>query len=126
MLPILAVASAITVIWSVYVYQTTYAALIDSLPLQFQDGEISRFAFPEFVLGASTPLALQWDYVTSQIGFCFAALGFSLFFLFSEKLIFGCIVLAMFFVCTASTIKSWKTYQANCNRRAVRVDREEP
>ena len=123
---LLAVASAIVVIWSAYIYQTTYAALIDSLPLQFRDGQISQFAFPEFVLVPSTPLALQWDYVTSQIGFCFATLGFSLFFLFSEKLIVGCIVLAMFFVCTASTIKSWKTYEANRSRRAARVDREEP
>lgn len=126
MLPILAVASAIAALWSAFIYQRTYAALIHSLPLQFQDGLNSKFAFPVSVLSPSTPLTLQWDYVKSQIGVCAAALGFSLFFLLSEKLIVGCIVLTVFLVFTASTIKSWKTYAANCDQRATQADTEAP
>ncbi len=126
MLPLLAVASAIAAVWSVFIYQTTYAALIDWLPLQFRDGLNSKFAFPVHVLRPSTPLTLQWDYVKSQLGLCVAALGFSLFFLFSDKLVVGCIVLAVFLVFAALTIKTWKTYAANCDRRAAQADTEAP
>ena len=123
--PILALATAVAVLWSAFKYQTTYAALIDSLPLQFRDGMTSKFAFPEYVLSPSTPLALQAEYVKSQIGFCFATLGCSLLCFLYEKNAVGFIILAMFFGFTALTIKSWRTYQANLNRRTDRDDREQ-
>jgi hypothetical protein len=117
--PILAIATAVAVLWSVFKYQTTYAALIDSLPLQFRDGLSSKFAFPEYVLSPSTPLALQADYVRSQIGFCLATLGVSLLCLLNEKMLAGLIILFLFFGFTVLTMKSWKRYSENYNRRAT-------
>jgi hypothetical protein len=123
--PILIIATIFAALWSVFKYQTTYVALTDSLPPQFQDGLNSRYAFPEYVLRPSTPLALQAEYVKSQVGFCFATLGCSLLCFLHEKNAVGLIVLAMFFGFTALTIKSWRTYQANLNRRTDRDDREQ-
>jgi hypothetical protein len=122
--PFLAIATAFAILWSAFKYQTTYVALIDSLPLQFRDGLNSRYAFPEYVLHPSTPLALQAEYVKSQIGFCFATLGLSLLCFLHEKNAVGLILLAMFFGFSALTIKSWKTYQGNLNRRAACDDNE--
>jgi hypothetical protein len=122
--PILVVVTAFAVIWSIINYQTAYVALIDLLPPQFQDGLNSKFAFPEYVLRPSTPLALQAAYVRSQIGFCFAALGVSLLCFLHEKNVVGLIILAMFFGFAVLTIKSWKTYRANCNRQ-VSLDAKE-
>jgi hypothetical protein len=124
--PILVIATAVAILWSAFKYQTTYVALIDSLPPQFQDGVSSKFAFPEYVLRPSTPLALQAEYVKSQIGFCSATLGVSLLCFIFEKIVIGLIVLAMFLWFTALTIKSWKKHQANCNRRTAGDDKEQP
>ncbi len=125
-IPILAIATAVAVLWSIFKYQTAYVALINSLPPQFQDGLNSKFAFPGYVLRPSTPLALQAEYVQSQIGFCFAALGVSLLCFLFEKIVVGSIVLAMFFGFTTLTVKSWKTYRANSNRPIVHDDEEKP
>jgi hypothetical protein len=120
MILFLALLSALAVIWSMFKYQTTYVALIESLPPQFQDGLSSKFAFPEYVLNPSTPLALQADYVKSQIGFCFATIGIALLCFFSEKIVAG-----MFFIFTALTGKSWKIYTGNRNRRLTVDDQKE-
>jgi hypothetical protein len=118
------IATTAAVLWSIFKYQTAYVALVDSLPPQFQDGVSSKFAFPEYVLRPSTPLVLQAEYVKSQIGFCFAALGVSLLCFLYEKAIVGLIVLVMFCGFTALTIRSWKAYQANSNRRTSYDDEE--
>lgn len=115
-LPILMIATAVAVVWTIIKCQTAYAALMESLPPQFQDGLSSKFAFPEYVLRPSTPLLLQAEYVKSQIGSCFAALGISLLFFLSEKLLAGSIALIVFFGFTVLTIKSWKAYQSNSKR----------
>src|ERR1700685_2485439 len=85
-IPILALATAAAILWSIFKYQTAYVALINALPAQFQDGLSSKFAFPEYVLRPSTPLETQADYIKSQVGFCFAALGIALLCFFYEKL----------------------------------------
>jgi hypothetical protein len=123
--PFLAIATAFAVLWSAFKYQTTYVALIDSLPSQFQDGLNSRYAFPEYVLRPSTPLPLQAEYVKSQIGFSFATLGFSLLCFLHEKNAVGLVLLIMFFGFSILTIKSWKTYQANLNRRTACDDNDQ-
>jgi hypothetical protein len=121
-IPILVLATAVAILWSMFKYQTAYVALIDALPSQFQDGLSSKFAFPEYVLRPSTPLETQADYIQSQIGFCFAALGIALLCFLYEKAVVGSIVLAMFVGFSALTIKSWKTYQSNRDRRSSRDD----
>ena len=123
-IPILVIATAVAVLWSLFKYQTTYIALFDLLPPQFQDGLNSKFAFPEYVLSPSTPLTLQAEYVKSQIGFCLATLGVSLLCFSFEKTVVGLIVMIVFFALTALTIKTWKTYKANCNRPRAPVDRD--
>jgi hypothetical protein len=123
--PFLAIATIFAILWSAFKYQTTYVAVIDTLPLQFRDGLNSRYAFPEYVLRPSTPLALQAEYVKSQIGFTFAMLGLSLLCFLYEKNPVGLILLTMFFGFCVLTIKSWKTYQANLNRRTARDDKEQ-
>jgi hypothetical protein len=116
---ILAIATAVAVLWSLLKYQAAYVALMDSLPPQFQDGLSSKFAFPEYVLRPSTPRVLQLDYLKSQVGFCFATLGVSLLCFFLEKTNAGLIILVMFLGFTALTIKSWMIYRANRNRRTT-------
>jgi hypothetical protein len=69
-IPFLAFIGTLAAIWGIYKYQTVYSTLINSFPLEFQGGEISRHAFPVIALSASTPLELQWDYVTSLMGLC--------------------------------------------------------
>lgn len=123
--PILAIATVVAVLWSLFKYQTTYVAVIDLLPSQFQDGLNSRYAFPEYALSPSTPLALQVDYVKSQMGFCFATFGVSLLCFLFQKTVVAWIVLVMFFGFSALAIKSWKAYQANRNRRTARDDKEQ-
>jgi hypothetical protein len=119
---ILAFATAAAILWSIFKYQTAYVALINALPPQFQAGLSSKFAFPEYVLRPSTPLETQADYVKSQVGSCFAALGIALLCFFYEKAVIGSIVLAVFLGYAALTIKSWKTYHSNRNRRSSRDD----
>jgi hypothetical protein len=123
---ILVIATAATVLWSLFKYQTAYVGVIEYLPPQFQDGLSSKFAFPEYVLDPSTPLALQAEYVKSQIGFCCATLGASLLCLALEKEIPALIMLAFLFGFAALTIRSWKTYQRNCHRRMAGDDRGQP
>ncbi|WP_298276750.1 hypothetical protein [uncultured Bradyrhizobium sp.] len=115
--PILAIASTIAVVWSAYKYQTAYVALIDALPPQFQDGLNSKFAFPEYVLRSTTPLPTQADYVESLVGFCCATLGIALLCFLYENQVVGAIVFVMFIAFSFLTIRSWKVYRANCSRQ---------
>jgi hypothetical protein len=124
--PFLAFACAVAAIWSAFKYQTVYYALINSFPLEFQDPLNSRSAFPEFALSPSTPLALQADYVKSLAGGCFAMLCFSLWFFSFGQVIGGWLGLGSFLLIATSTIKSWKTYKANCNRPVAHDDKEGP
>jgi hypothetical protein len=118
-------ASAVTLVWSVFKYHAVSDALIDSYHPEFQEGMLWRTAFPVFALSPSTPLDLQAGYVQSITGFCFVTLGVSLCCFLLEKTIAGWMVLIMFFVFAALTIKSWRTYKANCNRRVVHDHKEE-
>jgi hypothetical protein len=123
---VFAIATAVAAIWSIYKYQTVYHALINSFALEFQDPLNSRYAFPEFALSPSTPLALQAEYVKSMAGGCFSMLCFSLSFFSFGQVIGGWLGLGAFLLIAASTIKSWKIYKANCNRTVVRDDKGEP
>ena len=123
--PFLAIASGITLIWSAFLYQTVYYSLIESFPLEFQNSLTSRYAFPEIALSPSTPLALQANYIRSLIGFCVAALGFTLFSIFFfEQSVPRLLTLMIFFGIAFSTFKSWKAYKANCNRKLTHDDNQ--
>ncbi|MGY3443859.1 hypothetical protein ACVW17_003860 [Bradyrhizobium sp. USDA 4473] len=115
--PILAIATTIAVLWSAYKFQTAYVALIDVLPSQFQDGLNSKFAFSEYILRPTTPLPTQADYVQSQVGSCFAALGIALLCYLYENQVVGAIVFVMFLAFSFLTIRSWKLYRMNCSLR---------
>ena len=106
----------IATIWSAVRSQIVYRSIIESFPPQFQDDWTSRFAFSVYALEPSTPLPLQRDYINSLWGGCVAFLCASLAFFSAGNLVFGCFTLASFFWTVFHTIKSWMTYQANCNR----------
>ena len=119
------VGAFIAAIWSIIIYQNVYNSVIEFFPPQFRDPLTSRYAFPILALSRSTPLLLQADYVKSLSGFCVLFLCISLSFFSIQQLIIGCLFLGVFFVAVFSTIKSWKTYKANCNRSVARSDNEE-
>jgi hypothetical protein len=122
MAAVFAVMCALAGIWSAIKYHMTYLAIVDSLPLQFQDSLLSRYAFPECVLRPSTPLELQTEYMKSLAGGCFAMFCFSLACFIGGQPAGGWLALAGFLAIAVGTIKSWMTYRANCNRPAARAD----
>jgi hypothetical protein len=122
MAAVFAVMCALTGIWSAVKYHTTYLAVVDSLPPQFQDSLMSRYAFPEYVLRPSTPLELQTEYMKSLAGGCFAMLCFSLACFIGGQPAGGWLALAGFLAIAVGTIQSWMTYRANCNRPVARAD----
>jgi len=107
---VFAIGCGIAMLWSGIRSQIVYNSLIDSFPPQFQDPLTSRYAFSVLVLGHSTPLPLQAEYVKSLYGSCVAFLCLSLCFFSLDQLIIGCVGLAVFFASVFSTIKSWKSY----------------
>jgi hypothetical protein len=123
---VLAMACGIAFLWSAFLYQAVYYALINSFPLEFQDPLNSRYAFPEFALSPSTPLALQAKYMKSLAGGCVAMLCFSLSFFSFGQVIGGWLGLGGFLLVATSTLKSWKIYKANCNRLMTHDRQEEP
>ena len=110
------VAGAIAMIWSAVKYEVVYRSIVDSFPPQFQDDLTSRYAFPVLVLGSSTPLPLQDEYVKSLCGSCVFFFCISLGFFFSGNAVFGGFTLFVFSWGVFHTIKSWKTYRENCDR----------
>jgi hypothetical protein len=113
----LAMAGSVAFVFSIIVSQKVHNAMIDFLPPQFQDSQNSRYAVDVYALGPSTPLTLQAEYIRSLIGFWFAVLCFALFSIFFfEQAWARWLPSVIFFVMTASTIKSWRAYKANCNR----------
>ena len=113
---VFAVAGAIAFVWSGVKYQATYHALQDALPPQFQDGEMSRYAFPVYALHPSTPLTLQADYVKALAGGTIALLCVSASCFLFGRPDGGLLALFGFGAVAVSTFKSWNTYKANCSR----------
>jgi hypothetical protein len=118
------VLAGIAAIWSIVTYQRVYNATVEFLPLQFQDPESSRCAFPAFALSPWIPLPLQKDYVRASIGFCVMTLCVALSLFAFYQWIFGCLASISFVVGIFSTFKSWKTHKDNCSRALAR-SREE-
>ena len=111
-----AVLCAIAGIWSGVKMVVVYWAVYESLPPQFQDALMSRYAFSTCALNSSTPLSVQTDHLKSLVGGCFAMLFFSLSCFTFGRLDGGLLALAGFLAIVIRTIKSWKTYKENCNR----------
>jgi hypothetical protein len=113
---VFAVLCAIAGIWSGVKMIVVYWAVYDSLPPQFQDPLMSRYAFSTYALNSSTPLSVQTDHMKSLVGGCFAMLFFSLSCFTFGRPDGGLLALAGFLAITVGTIKSWKTYKENCSR----------
>jgi hypothetical protein len=117
MAAVFGVICAIAAIWSIFKYSKIQSALLDKLPLQFQDGLNSRYAVPVYALEPSTPLSVQADYVTLLAVGCIAMICFALACLFAGQMA-GALLAGLGSVAViASTIKAWRTYRNNCNRR---------
>jgi hypothetical protein len=119
--PFVAIVSAIVFFWSGLKYQRAYYALIELLPLEFQDPLTSRYAAPSIAFHPGTPLAVQTNFIQAQIGFCCAVLGFSLSGFLFGNFIVGGVCLVMFLVIAPLTIKIWKTYASNRKQAVGRI-----
>jgi hypothetical protein len=119
------VGAFVAAIWSIVIYQNVYNSVIELFPQQSQDPFTSRYASPVLARSPSTPLSLQADYVKSLSGFCVVFLCISIVFFSIQQVIIGYLSLGVFLVSVLSTIKSWKTYKANCNRSVARSDHKE-
>ncbi|MCA6121921.1 hypothetical protein J6500_08425 [Bradyrhizobium sp. WSM 1704] len=106
--------TAIAAIWSAVRSEVLRRELVDSLPPQFQDDLMSRYAVHTYALAPSTSLPLQTEYMKVLYAGCAAALSGSLGFFASGNPALGCFVLIGFLWAAYQTFKSWKAYQANC------------
>jgi len=114
---VIGLASAVAFLWSAFLIQKVRYAVMDTLPPELADPNFPYSVYPEFALGPSTPLALQADYLKSQMLFFLAFLGFSLDCFLLGKAIMGWVLLAMFVGFATLTIKNRKIYKANCSRK---------
>jgi len=124
MVGVFIVLSLISGIWSAVKYQMVFNAVVGSFPLQFQDEDMSGYAFPVLVLSHTTPLSLQEEYVKALTGGCVMALCISLCFFSVQQWIVGCVCLGAFAATVFSTIKAWKTCKANRLRVEAADSRE--
>jgi hypothetical protein len=118
------ILSVIAFIWAAIRNHLVYRALIDSFPPELKDDLTAKFALHVIALSPSTPLSLQAEYMKSLMAGCVAMLCFSLA-LFCAHRIEGWLVLGGFLLVGFSTIKSWKTYRQNCDRKAAHNGKEE-
>jgi hypothetical protein len=116
---------ALAFVWAAVKYQIVYHAVINSLPPQFQGGEISRYAFPEYVRRPSTPLELQTEYMKSLAGGCLAMPCFSLSCFIGGQPVGGWLAFVASLAISASTFKAWRTYKENRDRPMARGHGEE-
>jgi len=117
---LIAIMGCFAFVCSIVVNQQVHNALINWLPPQFQDPWNSRYAFQVYVLSPSTPLALQAEHMKSQVGFWVSVLCFALFsILFFEQTWIRLLPSVPLLAMTASIIKSWKAYRANCKIRQI-------
>lgn len=79
----------------------------------------ARFAIDQFALSPSTPLAVQADYVASQLGACLAAFFLWLLAFLVGQTIERWFFLAILLVFVASTVKSARLYWKNRKRSMI-------
>jgi hypothetical protein len=125
MAAVFGVICALAFIYAAVTFQMVYHATIDSLPPQFQGGEISRYAFPEYALRPSTPLELQTEYMKALAAGCLGMPCFSLACFTGGQPAGGWLALAGSLATAASTFKAWRTYKENCNRPMACADGKE-
>jgi len=119
------VICAVALLWSAIKYQRVYFAMIDLLPPQFQGGDISRYAVPEYALRPSTPLELQTEYMECLACGCVAMPCFSLACFLGGQPAGGLLALAGSIAIVVSTIRAWKAYKENCRQQAAPAGRED-
>ena len=119
------VICALATIWSALKYFEVQSVVSDTLPLQFRDDLNSRHAIPIYALEPSTPLGVQAEYVKSLAGGSVAMTCFALACFFAGQMPGALLASLGTIVVAITTIKSWKTYRQNCNRRTRPVDAAE-
>ena len=122
---LVAFASAVVLLWSIFKLEALSNALIDSYPEEFREETLWKIAFPIFALSPLTPLDLQLSYLRSMTGSCFATLGISVSCFLFGGIVAGWIALIMFGAFTVFLIGYWKTYWANRARKMALRDKEE-
>jgi hypothetical protein len=125
MAAVFGVMCAVAMSWAVVKYFAIRSALLEKLPLQFQDDLSSRHAIPIYALEPSTPLAVQADYVTLLAVGSVAMICFALACWLAGQMA-GALLAALGSVAIiASTIKSWWTYRDNRIRRSTATGPDE-
>lgn len=117
-----ALFAILCVAFAVYAYQqqeTAHRALIGSYPPEYRDGSLERFVLWGAGFDPLTPLPVQAKYLNSIWAGTVAMLFFSLAFFSSGERRGGWLAMAIFLVGVVSTIRSWRTYKENCNKKAV-------
>jgi hypothetical protein len=114
MAAVFGVIAALATIWSAVRYDVLRRELVETLPPQFQDWQMSRYAVPVYALASSTPLELQAEYIKISYGSCVAFLAAALALFASGNAVLG-VLLFLFMLCPSLyyAFKSWKTYQEN-------------
>jgi hypothetical protein len=120
-----AIPCFVAFVYAVWKNQMVHYALIDSFPPELSDEMTAKFALYSVALSPSTPLLVQVEYVKSLVAGAFAMLCFSLTLFSLGEMFGGWLGLIAFPVCAVPAIKSWRTYQENCRRRAARHSPEE-
>jgi hypothetical protein len=122
---VLAVVGLLIFVWSYFRYQRVFDALIDTFPLELRDDHTSRFAIHPIALSPSTPLALQADYVKSEVGVCLAMLAGALSSFLYGNVVLGLTWSVVWLVGVVVTFNSWKAYAANRDRRISDDEKEQ-
>ena len=112
-------------IWSALKYFEIRSVVLDRVPPQLQDDLNSRYAIPIYALEPSTPLTVQAEYMKSLIGGSVAMVCFALACFFAGQMPGALLASLGAIVVVVSTVKSWKTYRKNCDRRVLPIDANE-
>jgi Ca2+/Na+ antiporter len=119
MIVVLAFAIFSALFWAGFKYYAVYFALVDSFPPEWRNTSSARVAIDQFALSPSTPLAVQADYVASQVGACLAAFFLWLLVFLVGQTIERWLFLAILLVFVVSTVKSARLYWKNRNRSMI-------
>jgi hypothetical protein len=113
-------------IYAICQFMIADSALKKLVPPQLNEGLTGKFVLGGLGLSPLTPLPIQTNYMNSLWAGTVAMLCFSLTLFSLGEAFGGWLGLLIFFIGVVSTIKSWKTYNENRNRKVVHRDVEEP
>jgi hypothetical protein len=113
-------------IYAICQYTIADTALKKLVPGQLSEGLSEKFVLGALGLSPLTPLPIQTNYMNALWAGTVAMLCLSLTLFSLGERFGGWLGLMFFLVGVVSTVRSWKTYNENRNRKVVHRDVEEP